>query len=208
MAETKMKEKISALMDGEVDELEMQQLIRELRSNPEHSSCWEQYHVIGDALRNNLSPCLDRSFASSISQAIARENLPATVVSTPPEKSKAKINKRHAIMNPFSGFAIAASVAMVAYLGVGMIAVDEQLAGPSLANTIPQTAPATSVAQSMPQSGFSTVQGQQWNTVQPAVESRLKHYLYNHRNVAGSAAMSPSVMPQARLLIVNPGRGE
>ena len=182
--------------------------------------------MIGDALRNTLPPSLNRNFVNSVSQAIAKEDLPAPIAVTP---VKQKTNrKRHAVINPLSGFAIAASVAVVAYLGVGMITVDEQLAAPSLASNsaenvpaasdnselvLPATSnsaqvlPATSIAQSfMPQSGFRTVQGQQWQTVRPAVESRLKNYLYSHRYMTGSTAMSPAVMPQARLVVIQPGR--
>ncbi|HHJ80817.1 MAG TPA: anti-sigma factor, partial [Candidatus Tenderia electrophaga] len=73
MAETIMKEEISALMDGEVDEQEMQRSLRDMRNDPEQRDCWEQYHIIGDALRNNLPPTLNRDFVNNVSQAIAKE---------------------------------------------------------------------------------------------------------------------------------------
>ena len=203
-----MKEEISALMDGEIDEQKMQQYLRELRADSECRDCWEQYHLIGDALRNNLPPQLDRSFVNGISEAIAKEDLPAPVVSpdTSPQKTK-----RHTVINPFSGFAIAASVAAVAYLGVGMITVEEA-AGPSLASNSSVVGPVAPIAQNLPntlpQSGIQTVQGQQWSISEPAVESRLNNYLYNHRNVAGSTAINPAVVPHARLVVNQSSSGE
>ena len=200
-----MKEEISALMDGEIDEQKMQQYLRELRADSECRDCWEQYHLIGDALRNNLPSHLDRNFVNSISSVIAKEDLPTPVVSQDPLPPKAK---RHTVINPFSGFAIAASVAAVAYLGVGMITVEEA-AGPSLASNNSIVAPiAQNLPKVLPQSGIQTVQGQQWTISEPAVESRLNNYLYNHRNVAGSTAINPAVVPHARLVVNQTPSGE
>lgn len=201
-----MKEEISALMDGEVTEQEMQKCLREMRNDDQQRDCWEQYHLIGDALRNSLPPNLDRSFVNSVSQAIAKEELPAAEV-TPFKQQPAKKSKsRHPIANPFTGFALAASVAMVAYVGVGMIAVDEQAAGPRMASAPTSIAPLAQ--QHLPtlanQADIRTVQGQQWNKAKPAVESKLNNYLYSHRNVAGASAMRPAVIPQARLVVTRP----
>ena len=203
-----MKEDISALMDGEVSEQEMQQSLREMRNDPEQRDCWEQYHIIGDALRNNLPPNLNRSFVNSVSQAIAKEDLPAPQVIPLIQKTNNSTKLRHPIANPFTGFALAASVAMVAYLGVGMIAVDEQASGPRLASVPVQTQIATVASRSMSQSGIRTVQGQQWNTSKPAIESKLNNYLYSHRNIAGPTVMAPVVVPQARLVVSRPVYGK
>ena len=200
-----MKEDISALMDGELSEQKMQQSLREMRNDPEQRDCWEQYHIIGDALRNNLPPNLNRNFVNSVSQAIAKEDLPAPQVTSLKQKTS---KYRHPIANPFTGFALAASVAMVAYVGVGMIAVDEQASGPRLASAPVQTQITTVASRSMPQSGIQTVQGQQWNTSKPAIESKLNNYLYSHRNIAGPSVMAPVVLPQARLVVGRPVYGE
>ena len=203
-----MKEEISALMDGEVNEQEMQQSLRDMRNDPEQRDCWEQYHIIGDALRNNLPANLNRNFVNNISQAIAKEDLPAPEVTPIKQKAGHAAKRSHRIANPFTGFAIAASVAMVAYVGVGMIAVDEQAAGPRMASAPKIIEPAPQQYASNPklQSGIQTVQGQQWNTAKPAVESKLNNYLYSHRNVAGAGR--PALMPQARLVVSRPVYGE
>ncbi|ALP53025.1 hypothetical protein Tel_07565 [Candidatus Tenderia electrophaga] len=204
MAKDNMNEEISALMDGEVDHQRMQQLIRELRNQSDGRDCWAQYHLIGDALRNNLPPHIDRSFVNNISQAIASEDLPAPVAPRPAPQTKPK---RPAVAGPWGGFALAASVAAVAYLGVGLITQEDQGAAPRVAVTAP-AAPVAPLAQTLPADDIRTVQGQQWNVAQPAVESRLNNYLYSHRNVAGSTAMSPVVLPNARLVVTQPPRGE
>jgi len=197
-------------MDGEVNEQEMQQSLREMRNDPEQRDCWEQYHIIGDALRNNLPSTLNRDFLNNISQTIAKEDLPAPEITTLKQKTSNSSKRRHPIANPFTGFALAASVAMVAYVGVGMIAVDEQAAGSRLASApsiVAPPAPAQQFASNPSlQSGIQTVQGQQWNTKKPAVESKLNNYLYSHRNVAGAGR--PAVIPQARLVVSRPVNGE
>ncbi len=200
-----MKEEISALMDGEVGEQEMQQSLRDMRNDPEKRDCWEQYHIIGDALRNNLPPNLNRSFVNNISQAIAKEDLPAPEVTPPKQEANNTAKRRHPVANPFTGFALAASVAVVAYVGVGMIAVDEQAAGQRMASA-PTTIAPQQLANSSLQSGIQTVEGQKWNTSKPAVESKLNNYLNSHRNVAG--AVRPAVIPQARLVVSRPVYGE
>jgi sigma-E factor negative regulatory protein RseA len=204
MANDNMKEEISALMDGETDAPQMQELIRELRNDPECRDCWEQYHLIGDALRNNLPSDIDRNLVSHISQAIANEDLPAPVK---PAASQPEKPKRQAAASPWTGFALAASVAAVAYLGVGMITQEEPGTVPRVATSAPaQVAPLARTTP--PPSDFRTVQGHQWTVTRPAVESRLNNYLLSHRNVAGSTAMSPAVLPNARLVVSSPRGGE
>lgn len=205
MAENTMKEKLSALMDGELDQDDMQQSIRELRSDSECRNCWDQYHVIGDALRNNLPPALNKSFAASVSQAIAAEDVPAPVSSeaitpaVPKPAPQAVDNKAaHPVAKPWMGFAVAASVAAMAYVGVGMINVEEQ--GPRLAS-VPTPAATVAVAPTTPVTGsIQTVNAQQQNLAQPAAESKLKTYLYSHRDLAGAAPINTQVIPHARLV--------
>jgi len=205
MADENMKEKISALMDGEMGVQDMQASFREMRASDEHQVCWDHYHLIGDALRNGLPRHIDTSFASRVSQAIAEENTP---VSPPQSVKPAKsVNKRRAVPRPVVGFAMAASVAAVAYLGVGMIAVEEQAMMPRVAAVAPSTElPLT--RQNHPVSGLQTAQGKHWTEAKPSVESRLNNYLQNHQNLSTTAAMNGYMLPPARLVVIPPRSGE
>jgi len=64
-------EKISALMDGELDGQQAQQQIRRLGENEELASSWHAFHLIGDAMRNErpLSP----GFSQRVNSRIAAE---------------------------------------------------------------------------------------------------------------------------------------
>jgi sigma-E factor negative regulatory protein RseA len=61
-------ERVSSLMDGELDPSELENLCHELR-DPVHASTWTCYHVIGDALRGseNLSTGFSARFAERLS---------------------------------------------------------------------------------------------------------------------------------------------
>ncbi len=204
MAEDNMKEKISALMDGEMDAQEMQASIREMRASGDHRECWDHYHLIGDALRNNLPRHVDLSFSQRISQAIATENTPA--VSSQP--SPAKPTKRNAVQRPVVGFAMAASVAAVAYLGFGMIAVEEQAVGPRVAAVAPTTELPIAQQHGLPMNGLQTAQGKHWSAAKPSVESRLNTYLQNHQSLSTAAAMNSYMLPPARVVVIQSGRSE
>lgn len=44
-------ERVSALMDGELDESQMSQHLAQLKGNPDLIEGWDTFHLIGDALR-------------------------------------------------------------------------------------------------------------------------------------------------------------
>ena len=73
-----MKDRISALMDGELDEREAAEAINALGNDAQARSAWRTYHLIGDALREGHSAgALRRPAANSPTWRIA---LPAIAV--------------------------------------------------------------------------------------------------------------------------------
>jgi sigma-E factor negative regulatory protein RseA len=48
----KLKESLSAVMDGEADEFEIKRVLNEASSNPELMSRWHRYHLIGHLVRS------------------------------------------------------------------------------------------------------------------------------------------------------------
>ncbi len=206
MADDKTNESLSALIDGEMDEHEMVRFIRELQHEAQQQQTWQRYHLIGDALRKNLPAHIDGSFASRVSQAIVAEDIHSTTVVKFKPKPNASLQSHSTFSKPLAGFALAASVAAVAYLGVGMIAVDEQVSAPHLAsNVLPLSSP---VIQPATLDGFQTVQGQRWNVDTPAVESRLNSYLQNHNTLSSVTAMNSLMLPNVRLVETQPAQGE
>ena len=70
-------------------------------------AAWARYHLIGDVLRDNSSAIAPAEFAASISALIADE----PTVLAPRQRTKSA-------MRPVAGFAIAASVATLAVIGI------------------------------------------------------------------------------------------
>lgn len=56
-----MRDKVSELMDGELDETDAAGVIGAIQSNNDLFSDWKAYHVIGDSLRRSTVPMIDVS---------------------------------------------------------------------------------------------------------------------------------------------------
>ena len=72
-----MKDRISALMDGELDEREAAEAIGLLKGDAQAREAWRTYHLIGDALREGRAVVAVRPAANSPRWRIA---LPAMAV--------------------------------------------------------------------------------------------------------------------------------
>lgn len=108
-----MKEKISALLDGEVNDLEHERALRALGSDPELGAVWERYHLAGTAIRRELEIMVSPDLASRIQERLRHES--------PEHLSKGGVSgflRSRQVVKLGAGFAIAASVAAVAILNL------------------------------------------------------------------------------------------
>ena len=110
----KTAEQLSALIDGEGEVREWELALRRLGNDAELKNRWERYHLIGEALKNNLPDTLDPGFADRIRQAIDTEGQPVTAPRTGIKAAMVSWYK------PITGFALAASVATLALLGLNL----------------------------------------------------------------------------------------
>ena len=78
-----MKEKLSALIDGELQGDSLHAHLGWLRADPELRNAWDTYHLIGDALRGQTSPGI-------ADRVVARLREEPTVLAPRPEKSPAR----------------------------------------------------------------------------------------------------------------------
>ena len=99
-----MNDRISALMDGEVDERSASQLIEALTRDSEARHTWRTYHVISDAMRGG--PLLSQGLTERVSQRLAAE---PTVLA--PRRIRPESQRW------FTLSAAAASLAAVAFVG-------------------------------------------------------------------------------------------
>lgn len=131
-----MKDQLSALIDGEFDVASADHLIKSVKSGGELKDCWQHYHLIGDAMRNELY--LSRGFSTRVMSALGDEPIvfaPHLIKTSEPIKSKNSFFKSNQI------WSVAASVAAVMF--VGLMVLQQQFTDTG------ETSP-VEIAQSMP----------------------------------------------------------
>lgn len=126
------KEQISALMDGEVSADRRSRIVDSLLCEAQLIKVWERYNLISDVLRHNVcEAAIKRAQAARRASALHQGPLGAGTTEQYSSSYVAKrvaerirheplpIERRRAIpLRPALGFALAASVAVVAVLGV------------------------------------------------------------------------------------------
>jgi sigma-E factor negative regulatory protein RseA len=133
---TTSKERVSALVDNHsVSE----QSLKAVLNDPSAIEIWDHYHIIGDAMRDDLPEQLDLSLSQRIADALELE--PAIVAPKPRHSlfSVVKPNIQQ-FMRVAGQYGIAASVAVAVLVGVQQYQHSSELAdikqGPVL-NTVP-----------------------------------------------------------------------
>jgi len=202
-----LDEKVSALVDGELSHDEVDQLIQALKQDRDTQASWRHFHLISDALKNNLPERLPEDFVRRVSTALESE--PAHF--SPPPRRAVKLSSLHA---PTVGFALAASVAAVVFLGLGWNTLNQpprtavtpvqtvvaQLTPPVTPPAPPAVTPPATPVSTLPESTYSRVRGRQWDVEQPAVISKLNAYLISHDQYSLPSGVRSGVLPQVRIV--------
>lgn len=135
-----MKDQLSALIDGELELASSDHIITSIKSGGELKTAWKDYHLIGDALRGELSVhprCCDK-----IMQALDLEPAllptPTTLIQTINPKNPLKSS-----LFSSRGWSVAASVAAVMFVGLMVLqqqlspSASEEMAPIEIANSMP-----------------------------------------------------------------------
>jgi sigma-E factor negative regulatory protein RseA len=101
-------ERISAFMDGEIENLDVSGQVRQLKEQPHLRQTWDTYHLIGDAMRGELGFYPD--FIAKVSARLAEE---PTVLAPRPA-----LNLRSVRRVALSAAASLGGVALVAWLAL------------------------------------------------------------------------------------------
>ena len=175
---------LSALVDDELADMEINLVLRRLSRDSEARDRWERYHLISDVIQGHHVPAvLATNFAARIRQAIEAEPLPQPVARPLPAWYK-----------PVTGFGLAASVALMALFGLKLNQTD------ALQSTAPLAA--TTFTLSTPTAALPI---QPVATIRPAeppgkpVEARLSHYLVNHNGYASMSSVN-GMLPYVRMV--------
>ncbi len=183
---------LSAMVDEQLDAMEINLALRRLSRDGGLQARWERYHLISDALQGHLPDALDLSFAARIHQAIAAEPLPQPVARPLPAWYK-----------PVTGFGLAASVALATLVGIRMNPPDAPtVSAPLVSSTTPP--PPASLAAAPVRSTTIPLQVAALNSsVNPLAAEpsavRLNSYLVNHNGYASMNSVH-SMLPYVRMV--------
>ncbi len=172
-----LREGLSALVDGETDEQEAARLLDRITRDAELKAAWERYHLVSDVLRNDLPLVSGEDLVERVRRSVETEP-----VMFRPRRPRA------VALKPVAGFALAASVAVVAVLGFrGMV-------GPSGDTDAP-----VALAGDRPEQ--TQLARMRWDVDRPGVEERLNTYLVNHNEHTARG-----MLPYARVVAYNADR--
>lgn len=211
MSDESTKEHLSALMDGELDDAQESLAAEQLTRDVVLRHHWARYHLVRDVLRRDLESVTGLELTSRVSQRLASEPLH---LGRPRKKTWS------VPWAPIGGLALAASVAVVAIVGVGnWNAVDEPT---HLADMTPTSTtfdiplePADLGAVQRPEASLvsavtppivwvnhleptARLSRLQWDAHEPGVEDRLNAYLVSHSEYLGNGMRG--MLPYARIV--------
>ncbi len=165
-------EKISVLMDGELDEHESRGQLKRLKDDPELARCWHNYHLIGDAMRG------ERPLSAGFN-----ERLTARMAAEPTILAPQRSPKRRAVAYALSA---AASISAVALVGWVAFVNHPLTPGPQIAQTpvatpsaVTAAVTATPLPASAPQPQLASVSS----------EGKMNEYLIAHQEFSPSTAI-------------------
>ncbi len=170
-----MKEKLSALVDNELDDLDERRVMNALKQDIGLRNTWERYHLVRSALRQDMDIMLPREIAARVATRIEME--PVNVASS----------RRRKITRLIGTFAIAASVAAIAIAGVQFL-------------NRPDSVPVASLAVNQPAPEQIIRAGTtRWDLKEPETESALNAFLVEHNEFASSSGIG-GMMPYVRVV--------
>lgn len=213
----KSAEELSALMDGEVSELELRRVLKNIEDDQALCQKWSRYQlassILGKQTQGQASRWLNVDISARVQQRL--ENEPGLAVQATEKNRFAAI-----LSKPFTNVAVAASVSAAVILGWQNFS-----GGPSIqsapAVTASASAPPVLSAQPMPSANSPLMAVSQSNGVSnnatnyarilqpdiirynPELDNRLNYYMLSH---SSNAAMNTAsgVTPYARVLTLKP----
>jgi sigma-E factor negative regulatory protein RseA len=192
-----MNEKLSALMDGELDRTDALTAIKTLGQDAQQRGDWDCYHLIGDAIRGDTPSATARrkACAESIFARLAEEPTilaPAAIA----HPVKLTVVAKPAIVEKKTRMMLAMAASVVTVTAIGVIAVKQQDAATApaqVAKQVEKQTPAQSYAELVT---VSTAPVAVASEVE-ANKQRVNDYLAIHRQFANSSALRAASTTQA-----------
>jgi len=171
-------EQMSALIDDELSDVEQPLLLGRLQRDSELRERLGRYQLIGEVMRG-VADIATLGVANRV-QRVLQQDAEGQVPYIPKRKG-------FNWWKPVAGFAVAASVALVAVFTVSSLRETAPDAIPELASIQEEATVAT------------PVNDDQWDRIEPGIDKRLTGYLVNHNEYAASRGVQ-GVMPYVRIV--------
>jgi sigma-E factor negative regulatory protein RseA len=164
-----MSEKLSALMDGELDHGDAKRVIKSLGSDHISRSQWDLYHVIGESLRGDHVGLVHPRAGSADAIFAALDKEPTVLA---PAMFKRPVEGRTRI-----ALAMAASVITIS--AVGVVALQQQSGQVAPVQLVQKIAPLPVAENRLPAT---------------AADGRVNDYLVVHRQFSNPGAFQPAAL--------------
>ena len=141
-----MKDQLSALIDGELDIASAEHVIKAAKSGGELKNAWSHYHLIGDAIRGEMSHnemYTSYDFGARVMSALESEPIVfapnANINAIEGSGNRASTGAAYRAYSNNKLWSIAASVAAVMFVGVMVLQLNqtEELAPVEIAQSVP-----------------------------------------------------------------------
>ncbi len=185
-------EKLSLFVDGELEAREADALLSSMCREGDLKSCWQRYHLIGDALRNNLPRDTKHNLAKRVATALSNE---PTLLCPPSSNSAPLSSPFHKRQKTVTGFAIAASVAVVGFVAVSLLGWDITHETQRVASQQNESSTSALTTSLVPVNQQQDVELVSTNQVNP----KLRSYIIDH-TYSTSSYSRPGLPPNVRVV--------
>jgi sigma-E factor negative regulatory protein RseA len=195
----RMRESLSALMDDEANELELERVLANIGSDDELRQAWTRYHLAGDAATGQPLAHIDRDISKQVQAAIGAG------ISLDDTGTESGFRQR--VLRPLTSFAVAASVAATVVIGgqqlaqvgaVGPHGGDQTVAASASPVGLVNSLGATTVQASYGTQSIPVLQPATRTAYQELARQRMGRYMQEHAEHA--ALNSPQgLIPFARV---------
>ncbi len=134
-------QQVSLLVDGELQEMDRECVVEAMKRDVTLQHRWQNYHLIGDALRKDLPPFHFPQLSDRISAAL--QNEPTYFLPQTPSVPASNDSRRKILARRWQGWALAASLTAVAVVGILQVAPPT---GSSADSPVVSQGPALSIA--------------------------------------------------------------
>jgi sigma-E factor negative regulatory protein RseA len=195
----RMRESLSAMMDDEAQELELERVLSRIAEDGELRQTWVRYSAVRAALSGQQVACPGRDISGAVRLALSSE------ADAPSDLAGKGIRER--VLRPLASFAVAASVAATVVIGgqqlarisgAGPEAGDSVLAGNASPVGMVNSLGATSVQASFGTQAVPVLQPATRTAYRELARQRMEKYMQEHAEHA--ALNSPQgLVPFARV---------